>query len=302
MANVLIGGGTGFVGGFLSRALRRAGHQVAHLSRTRNLNAEFPAHHWDIAKGEIDAEAVGRADYVINLAGAGIADARWTDSRKRIIIDSRVESTRLLARTFAELDHRPKLYLSASAIGYYGDSGEPIVDENSPPGDGFLSESCVAWEQSTAAVSELGIPVFINRTGLVLHPDGGALQKMLIPLGFFNSTYFGDGQQWYSWIHMDDIVGIYLHAIEQNLTGVYNGVAPKPARNKTLAQALPEAAGKTAVVTPAPAFVLKLAFGEMSHTILDSCRVSAEKTQAAGYDFKYPELMPALEDLLADKR
>ncbi|PHI21557.1 TIGR01777 family protein [Lewinellaceae bacterium SD302] len=298
MANILIGGGTGFVGGFLSKALRDRGHEVAHLSRTENLDAEFPAYHWDIKKQSIDETAVGRADYLINLAGAGIADARWTEKRKKIIIDSRVNSTKLLADTLQKIDHRPKLYLSASAIGYYGDSGEQLVDESSPAGDGFLSESCVAWEDSTRAISALGIPLFINRTGIVLHPDGGAMQKMVLPLSFYTSTYFGDGRQWYSWIHMDDIVGIYLHAIEQHLTGTYNGVAPNPARNKEIAEALPKANDQVAAVLPAPAFTLKLALGEMSHTILDSCNVSAKKIEDAGYEFSQPELMKALQHLL----
>jgi hypothetical protein len=298
MANVLIGGGTGFVGGFLSRALREKGHEVAHLSRTRNLEAEFPAHHWDIKAGTIDEEAVGKADYIINLAGAGIADDRWSERRKKVIIDSRVNSTHLLADTLKKLDHQPKLYLSASAVGYYGDSGEELVDENSPSGAGFLSESCRLWEASVERIAELGIPVFINRTGIALHPDGGALEKMLLPLKVRTSSYFGDGRQWYSWIHMTDLVDIYVYAIEHELHGIYNGVAPEPARNKALAEALPVAAGIAAAILPAPSFALKLALGEMSHTILDSCRASADKILSDGFSFQHPALAGALKNLL----
>lgn len=298
MANILIGGGTGFVGGFLSQALRDRGHDVAHLSRRRKPNATFPAYEWNIPAGTIDEAAVAKADYVINLAGAGIADARWTSRRKQVIIDSRVESTRLLAATFERLNHKPKLYLSASAVGFYGDRGETLMTEDAEPGDGFLSESCVLWEKSVDSVTSLGIPTFVNRTGIVLHPNGGAMEKMLIPLNFLTSAYFGDGQQWYSWIHMDDLVNSYLHAIENNLTGIYNCVAPEPARNKTLAGALSQATGKPALIIPVPTFALKLAFGEMSHTILDSCRVAAAKLQESGFSFQFPSLDIALADLL----
>lgn len=298
MANILIGGGSGFVGGFLSAALAAKGHQVNHLSRSARPDAKYPTYQWDVSKGTIDEAAVGRADYLINLAGAGIADARWTKKRKALIIQSRTESTRLLANTLEKTGHRPQLYLSASAIGYYGNSGEQAVDEDSAPGSGFLSESTQAWEASVKSIAALGVPVFINRTGIVLHPAGGAMQKMVIPLHFFVSTYFGNGQQWYSWIHMDDIVGMYVYAIEQQLTGIYNGVSPHPARNKTIAQQLPKAKGKPALVLPAPEFALKLVLGEMSDTILGSSKVSAEKMLEAGYVFKFPTLKGALEDLM----
>ena len=297
MANILIGGGSGFVGGFLSKALVEQGHDVHHLSRKIRPGATYPTHQWDVSAGTIDESAVARADYVINLAGAGIADGRWTKKRKQLIINSRVKSTELLAATFSKLNHQPKLYLSASAIGYYGNQGEKAVDETNGSGAGFLGESTLAWEKSVEKVRALGIPTFINRTGIVMHPTGGAMQKMVIPLQFFMSTYFGNGRQWYSWIHMADIVGIFLFAIEHQLTGVFNGVAPYPARNKTIAKVLPMAEGKPAIVLPAPALILKLIFGEMSHTILDSTKVSAQKIIDAGYTFKFPELEPALRNL-----
>ncbi len=298
MSVILIAGGTGFVGSHLSLRLRRDGHEVRHLSRTRNLEATFPAYHWDIKAGTIDEEAFAGVDYVMNLAGAGIADARWTDERKAIIIDSRVNSTHLLARTLERLAVRPKLYLSASAIGFYGDRGEKVMTEADGPGTGFLSRSCIAWEASVDSVAALGIPTFINRTGIVLHPEGGALAKMLIPLNFWTSTYFGDGQQFYSWIHIEDLINTYAYAIEQDLTGIYNCTAPNPVRNKPFAAALGPAMGKSAIVMPAPEAALKLALGEMSHTVLDSCKCSAAKIQGAGFRFAYPELSQALAQLL----
>ncbi|THH40627.1 TIGR01777 family oxidoreductase [Neolewinella litorea] len=298
MAVVLIGGGSGFVGMHLSRRLRRDGHEVRHLSRSPRPDGPFATYLWDVAAGTIDEAAFRGVDFIINLAGAGIADARWTDERKRLIISSRTESTRLLAATLARLELRPALYLSASAVGYYGDRGDEILTETARPGTGFLSESCVAWEASVEDITRLGIPTFINRTGIVLHPDAGALQKMLIPLNVWTSTYFGDGRQYYSWIHIEDIVGIYAYAVEHRLTGIYNGCSPNPVRNRHFAEALGPALQKNALVLPAPEAALKLALGEMRHTVLDSVRCSAAKIESAGYRFVYPELSQALEQLV----
>lgn len=298
MAVVLIGGGSGFVGMHLSRRLRRDGYEVRHLSRKARPDAEFTTFEWDVIDQTVDDAAFWEVDYVINLAGAGIADARWTEQRKQIVIESRTSSTRLLADNMERLRVEPKLYLSASAIGYYGDRGITLLEEEDGPGSGFLSESCILWERSVETVKALGIPTFINRTGIVLHPDEGALEKMLIPLKFWTSTYFGDGQQYYSWIHIEDLVNIYAYALEHGLTGVYNCTAPNPVRNKHFAEALGPALGKSALVLPAPVPALRLALGEMSHTVLDSTRCSAAKIMAAGYRFSYPELSQALGQLL----
>lgn len=298
MATILIGGGTGFIGKHLSRKLAEDGHEVRILSRSAKPGAEYPTFVWDVAKQTIDDAAFEGVDYVINLAGAGIVGARWTEARKQLIISSRTDSTLLLATTMARLNVKPKLYLSASAIGYYGDRGNELMTETSEPGTGFLSKSCILWEDSVSEVDRLGIPTCIIRTGIVLHPDEGALEKMLIPLNFWMSNYFGDGGQFYSWIHIDDMVDIYRHAIKADLTGIYNGTAPNPATNKALAAAIGPAMGKSAVVMPAPAFAMKMAMGEMSHTVLDSARCSAEKLLATDFAFAHPELAGALEDLL----
>lgn len=301
MAIILIGGGTGFIGSYLSERLAEKGHEVRHLSRSKRPNSRYATFQWNVKEQTIDDAALNSVDYIINLTGAGIADQRWTDKRKQLIISSRTDSTKLLADAIKRLNIKPKLYINSSAVGYYGDQGDRLLTEEDSPGDGFLSESCVAWEQSVDAVRQLGIPVFINRTGIVLHPDHGALNKMLIPLNFFTSTYFGDGQQYYSWIHIDDMVETFVFAIDQQLTGTYNAVAPHPARNKTMAAALGPAKGKPALVMPAPAFALKLALGEMSHTVLDSARCSSAKLEAEGFTFKHPELTGALEDLLSSE-
>jgi uncharacterized protein (TIGR01777 family) len=298
MAIILIGGGTGFIGGYLSKRLKEKGHEVRHLSRSKRPNSSFPTFQWNVREQTIDDAALAGVDYIINLTGAGVADQRWTDKRKQLIISSRTNSTKLLADALKRLNIKPKLYINSSAVGYYGHRGDALLTEEDGPGEGFLSESCTAWEQSVEAVRQLGVPVCINRTGIVLHPDHGALTKMLIPLNFFTSTYFGDGQQFYSWIHIDDMVETFVFTIEQQLTGTYNAVAPHPVRNKTMAAALGPAKGKPALVIPAPAFALKLALGEMSHTVLDSTRCSPAKLEAEGFVFKYPQLPEALKDLL----
>jgi uncharacterized protein (TIGR01777 family) len=298
MATILIGGGTGFIGKHLSRALTADGHEVRHLSRSEKPNSEFKTFVWNVGKQTIDDAAFADVDYVVNLAGEGIVGARWTDKQKKTIISSRTDSTLLLGKSLVRLGIKPKLYLSSAAIGYYGDRGNELLTEEAPPGDGFLSESCVAWEQSVHEVEAMGFPIFINRTGLVLHPDEGALEKMLISLNVRVSSYFGDGSQYYSWIHVDDLVGTFVHAIKHNLAGTYNCVAPNPVTNKALAAAIGPAMGVSALVVPAPAFAMKLAMGEMSHTVLDSVRASSAKMEQTGYVFKFPEVDGALRDLL----
>lgn len=298
MATILIAGGTGFIGTHLSRRLLADGHTVRHLSRSKRPDSLYPTFQWDVVKQTIDDAAFDGVDYVFNLAGAGIVGQRWSDERKEVIIKSRTESAGLLGKTMQRLGVKPKLYLSSSAIGYYGDRGEELMTEDKAPGDGFLSESCVAWEGAVHEIEAMGFPVFINRTGIVLHPDEGALEKMLLSMKVNVSTYFGSGQQYYSWVHIDDIVGIFVHALDNDLTGTYNGVAPNPETNKVLAEALGPAMDKTALVIPAPTFAMKLAMGEMSHTVLDSCRCSADKIMEAGYKFRFPELGKALKHLL----
>ncbi len=302
MATILLAGGTGLIGMHLSQLLTGQGHRVLHLSREADPEAKYPAYAWDIKKGTVDEAAIRLADYVINLAGAGIADQRWSDKRKRVIIASRTEGTRLLKDAFVRLGHRPKAYLAASAIGYYGSRGDQLLTEDDKPGTGFLAESTILWEKAIAEVAATGIRTLAIRTGIVLSTKGGALEKMLQPTTVFASTYFGDGQQWYSWIHINDLCRLYLAALDNDTyEGFYNGVAPAPVRNITLAQDIKTAKDKPVVVLPVPAFVLHLVLGEMAHTVLDSARVSAEKAKEAGFTFDYPQLLPALQHLLESK-
>lgn len=303
MAIVLIGGGTGLMGTRLSELLLDRGHEVRHFSRRANPKSKIPTYQWDLLTGSYEAEAFAGVTHVINLAGAGIADARWTAARKKLIIESRTQSTALLAQGIKAHGKSVVAYIASSAVGYYGNRGEDIMTETDGPSGGFLSESVQVWEAAIAQVTQqTQLPTLIIRTGVVLSTQGGALPKMSLPLNFFTSTYFGDGQQWFSWIHIEDICQFFLRGVEDDqFRGLYNGVSPQACRNKAAAQALIEAKEKRAVLVPAPAFALKLALGEMSHTILDSTHVSAQKAIDAGFRFEYPEIVTALKDLFLTK-
>lgn len=302
MSNILIAGGSGLIGQRLSELLAERGHTVAHLSRSKPDNSPYPVFQWNPAQREIEAEAIRQADYVINLAGAGIADKPWTAARKELIIRSRTDSARLLRESFTRFDHQPKAYISASAIGYYGNRGEEWLDETAAPGSGFLAESTVAWEKSIAEVAQSGIRTAALRIGIVLSTQGGAMEKMLLPFSFGLGTYFGDGSQWYSWIHIDDLCQMFVKALEDDtMQGFYNGVAPEPVTNKELVGQMKTALGKPGLILPAPAIALRLAMGEMADVILSSARVSSRKIEAAGFAFRFPRLLPALKDLLERK-
>jgi len=303
MPTILIAGGTGLVGKRLSTLLKERQYEVLHLSRRSNPKAVFPTYCWDPATGFIEPEAVKRADYIINLAGAGIADARWTAARKRLIIESRVQSAELLQTALQSPSAKARAYISAAAIGYYGNSGDQLVDETSPAGEGFLAESCTAWEDSIQKVATAtGLRTVGLRIGIVLSTQGGALEKMLIPLRFGLNTYFGNGRQWYSWVHIDDVCRLFIAAIENaQMAGMYNAVAPNPVSNYQLSVALGKAWARPAVLLPAPAFALRLAMGEMAEVVLNSNCVSADKALATGFEFQHPHLDEALSDVLRRK-
>ncbi len=299
---ILLGGGTGLIGTALAHALAARGDEVRLLTRNPRLVKQFRAYHWDVEAGTIDAGALVGVTHIVNLAGAGIADGRWTPARKRLIVQSRTKTTQLLGDAILAHGKDVEAYISASAIGYYGNQGEQLVNEHNRAGDGFLSESTVAWEYAVGHLAgQTGLRTVALRTGIVLSPKGGALEAMLKPARFGLSGYFGDGQQWYSWIHLEDIVQVYIAAIDHAAySGPINAVAPEPARNRTLAEVLAKAVHNPALAVPVPAIALKLALGEMSHTVLDSTRVSASKlTDELGFSFRYPELEPAMRQLLA---
>ena len=290
---ILLAGGTGFIGTRLAELLCEKGHTVRVLTRTPRGAGQFA---WNPAAGTIDDEAVCDTHIVINLAGAGIADKRWTPARKQLLIDSRVQSAQVLRAAFQRLRHLPKAYLASSAIGYYGNSGESWMTEEDAPADkSFMVECCAAWEQAAETIAALGVRTVVFRTGIVLDKQGGALRELIKPLRFGIGGYFADGQAWYSWIQLDDVCRMFLWAIENTeVDGVFNAVAPHPARNLELVKAVARAMRRPVIFAPAPVFALRLVFGEMADTILFSTRVSPEKIIGAGFHFQYPELSAAL--------
>ncbi len=298
MRTVLIAGGTGLVGTRLSEILRDRGYKVIHLSRRQNLETEFPAYVWDVEKGTIDEVALMQADYIINLAGAGIADKRWTDARKKLIIQSRTQSTALLGHFIKDKSLKIKAYLSASAIGFYGNRQDDIMTEESTAGNGFLVESTVEWEKYVNEISSLGIRTIALRIGIVLTTKGGALEKMLISFWFRLGVYFGNGKQWFSWIHIEDVCNMFVWAIEnEKAQGTYNAVAPNALTNFELTEAISEAKGGGYLMIPTPVFALRLAMGEMADVVLSSTRVSSKKVENQGFRFQFREILPALRDL-----
>lgn len=302
MPNVIIGGGGGLVGHRLSQLLAARGYQVHHLSRTPDPHAAFPALSWDSYKQTEHQDTWRTADYLLNLAGAGIADKRWTSERKRLIIESRVSTNQTILQAVRELSLQPSALISASAIGYYGDQGDSVLVEESAPGSGFLSKSVQAWEQTVEEWSQTGLRTAAVRIGVVMSTRAGALPKLRLPVRFGLAPWLGGGQQWFSWIHIDDLCRLFIHIMEDHaLSGIFNGTAPEPMRLREVMRTLAEVTGVPAIGFPVPSALLKLAMGEMAHTVLDSTRVSSRKAQQTGFEFEFPLLDEALRDVLERK-
>ena len=297
---IAVGGSTGMVGSALVPFLTTGGHEVSRLHRSGpSLNDGTTSIAWDPAKGTIDAAGLVGCDAVVHLGGHNIAHGRWTNGMKRLIRDSRVNSTTLLSRTLAGLARPPKVLVSASAIGFYGDRGQETMTEDSESGPSFLSETCREWEESTAPARDAGIRVVNLRIGVVLSPKGGALKKMLLPFKLGGGGVVGNGKQWMSWVCLDDLPRIILHAIQtESLSGPVNATAPGTVDNREFTKTLGRVL-KRPTIFPLPAFAVKLAFGEMGEELLlGSTRTVPNRLNESGYEFAYPELEPALRDLL----
>jgi hypothetical protein len=297
---VALSGATGLIGTALRESLAADGNQILAISR-RPAVPPLETVHWDVDNGRFDASGLEGVDAVVHLAGEPIAQ-RWSEARKRAIRESRVNSTRLLVEGLKSLERKPRVLVSGSAIGFYGDRGEELLEETSSPGTGFLPETCQAWERAAMEAMGLGIRTAVLRTGIVLSTRGGALKKMLPPFRMGVGGPVGSGAQWMSWIHIDDVVGAIRHSLaKDDVMAAVNVVAPEPATNKEFSRSLGRALSRPAFF-PAPGFALKLAFGEMAAIVLEGQRVAPRKLLATGYRFQFPELPGALGDVLARKR
>jgi uncharacterized protein (TIGR01777 family) len=293
---IVVAGATGLVGSALVPALAAAGGEVVRLARRAGPGLTA----WDPAAGILDPAVLEGATAVVNLAGAGVADGRWSEARRTEILESRVLSTRLLVDTIARVRERPAVLVCASGAGYYGECGEREVDETGPGGDGFLARVCREWEAQARGAEALGVRVVSMRLGVVLAARGGALAKMLPVFRLGLGGPAGSGRQWMSWVAIDDAVAAFEHAIRTaTLSGPVNLATPAPVRNAEFAHVLGQVLGRPAAVR-APAMALRLMFGRMAdETVLQSTRLVPAQLRASRFSFRYPDLGPALRRVLA---
>jgi len=295
----IISGGTGFIGRRLVDSLRQDGHYVAIWSRKPRTEKRsgVEVFHWDPLEGEPTEDSLSGFDVVVHLAGEPVAQ-RWDDDVKRKIRDSRVLGTHRLVSAISKLKHRPKALICSSATGYYGSRGDELLDENSGPGTGFLAQACIGWEKWADAAVPLGLRVAKIRTGIVLGKDGGALAKMLPAFRLFAGGELGSGKQWMPWIHVDDLVAMFLFAIEGSAAGALNGTAPNPVTNKEFTAKLGKVLRRPTFFR-IPEFALQGLYGEMAEVLLTGQRVIPVAAQSLGFQWKYPGLEEALHNLLA---
>ena len=289
-------GASGFVGTALVKHLTANGHEPLPLGRTRSSANGIV---WNPDTGEIEAERLASIDAVIHLAGESIASGRWTAAKKQRLINSRLKGTHLIAETISKMSRPPSVLVSASAVGYYGDRGDEILREESAPGRGFLADLCVQWEAATEPATRKGIRVVHPRLGIVLARHGGVLGKMLLPFKLGVGGKVGSGDQYMSWITLDDLCSILLHCAQaSNLHGPVNAVTPNPVTNLEFTKALGNALSRPTIF-PLPAFVARTALGEMAdELLLSSARVEPRKLIVSRFGFRHPQLGAALRDIL----
>ncbi|ULA59533.1 MAG: Cell division inhibitor [Nitrospira sp.] len=298
--NIVVTGGTGFIGHALMEELSRAGHDILVLSRKPHSSTRSKVRYieWDARSAGPWQDAVAAADAVVNLAGEPIAEGRWTSARKRILVESRVLATRLLVDAIATRPRPLPVLLSASGIGYYGPQDDRVLDERSPLGEGFLAQLSAAWEAEALRAGQFGTRVVLLRTGMVLERDGGALPKMMLPFQLFAGGPVLPGTQWVSWIHRADLIGLIHWAIQSpDLSGPLNGVAPGPVTMKAFCGILGKVLHRPSWL-PVPGLALRLGLGELGTLMTTGQRVDPAKAQTAGYTFRYPTLEPALRAIM----
>ena len=301
MASILISGGTGLIGSALVNELLRRGHSVRVLSRSgKGVPKGATACLWNPTEGSMDASAVEGIDGVIHLAGAGVADKRWTEERKNLIIDSRVSTAKLIKKTFREQGIKLRFFITASGSNYYGTTTTShIFEEREPPGSDFLGACCRMWED-VAFVENGAERTVALRTGVVFARGGGALDKLVLPIKLWAGSPLGSGKQYVPWIHIDDLVAMYVKAVEDDaMQGPYNAVAPEHITQAEQTKIIANILKKPLWLPNVPAFVLKLMLGEMSSIVLQGSRLSSEKISKAGFNYQFPTAEEALRDLLS---
>jgi hypothetical protein len=299
VSHILITGASGLIGSKLTSFLEERHHQVSHLSRSAH-DGRIKTFTWDVKRKQVDAGAFEGVDTIVHLAGAGIADKRWTEERKREILESRTHSTELLYETLRNRKHNVRTVVAASAIGYYGfTDNEKLYTESDPPGSDFLADVVKQWEAAIDKIQDLGIRVVKIRVGIVLSSTGGVLDAMAKPIKLYAGAPLGSGDQNLSWIHLDDLCAIFTRAIEdESMRGAYNGVSHNPVTNRDLTKAIARVLGKPLILPPVPAFALKLILGEMANLVLYGSKVSSEKIRKEGFQFRFTDLDEALRNLL----
>lgn len=298
MEGVLITGGSGMVGTALTQLLQQQGYKVAHLGREAGRHGDVVTYKWDYKTGYLDEKAFDGMHYLVNLVGANVGEGRWTEARKKVLYDSRVKTTRLLADTVKKLNIPLKKVVSTSAVGYYGNT-IVLVSEDAPAGNDFLSKLCLDWENEAKRFEQMNIPLVITRFGIVFSETGGFIEQVSRPVKMGVGAVLGTGQQMISWIHIDDLTALLARAItDSGFTGIYNFVSPQPASNEAITRSIAKAVNKPLWLPKVPAFALKLLFGDMSYELLASHNASAKKVLDAGYTFKHPDLDEAIAEVL----
>jgi len=303
MDTVIITGGTGLIGTALSKFLLSRGYQVIIFTRNpklpKNLSPGLAYASWNVKEQLVPEEAFKKANYIVHLAGEGVADKTWTEKRKKEILDSRTQSSELLIKALTNIPNNITAVVSASAIGWYQQKGGGPSVETEPPATDFLGETCKAWEQSIKPVEKLGKRLVILRTGIVLSNDGGAFPEFKKPIRYGIAGILGNGKQIISWIHMEDLCRLYLEAmVNTNWSGVFNAVAPSPVNNRHFTMAIAKKMkGSFFIPIPVPNFILRLMLGDRSEEVLKSSNISAGKLKQQGFQFIYPTIDAAFTDL-----
>lgn len=300
MGTILITGGSGLIGTAITRVLINKNYTVRHLGRSKKGRNDVEEFIWNPEKQEIDINALKNVDFIIHLAGTNVGKGAWSDQRKKQIIESRVQSTELLIESLKKINHNPQKVICASAIGFYGILQKNTnYTEEDGPGNDFMAEVCIEWENAIKKLNTLQIPFQIFRVGVVLSNQGGALPIMAKPVSLFAGAPMGDGNQMISWIHIHDLCNMILWSIENDeITGIYNAVSPNPVNNKKFTELLGKVLKKPVWPVHIPSFVLKTILGEQSEIVLQGVGVSSQKIEEKGFKFEYPDLKEALKNLL----